>query len=76
MQRLARSILQLAAPLAVLAFWGGMTAAARAYPTGYDWRYQTISVLTYPDHDPSGYFWAWAGLDFNAVSPALPGAVN
>jgi hypothetical protein len=51
-----------AAPLAVLAFWGGMIAAALAYPTGYDWRYQTISVLLYPDQNPHGYRWAWAGL--------------
>jgi hypothetical protein len=51
------------APLAILAFWGGMAAAAYAYPAGYDWRYQTISVLLYPDQNPHGYFWAWAGLE-------------
>lgn len=48
--------------LAVLAFWCGMLAAALAYPGGYDWRYQTISVLLYADQNPHGYFWAWAAL--------------
>jgi hypothetical protein len=52
-----------AAPLAVLAFWVGMLMAAHAYPAGYDWRYQTVSVLLYPDHNPRGYVWAWAGLE-------------
>ena len=54
---------RVAGPLAILAFWGGMAAAAQAYPAGYDWRYQTISVLLYPDQNPRGYFWAWAGLE-------------
>jgi hypothetical protein len=40
-----------------------MIAAAHTYPAGYDWRYQTISVLLYPDHNPRGYLWAWAGLE-------------
>ncbi len=52
-----------AAPLAILAFWCGMARAAHAYPGGYDWLYQTISVLLYPDHNPRGYLWAWAGLE-------------
>ena len=52
-----------AGPLALLAFWGGMSVAAHAYPGGYDWRYQTISVLLYPDQNPHGYIWAWAGLE-------------
>ncbi len=52
-----------AGPLALLAFWGGMGVAAHAYPGGYDWRYQTISVLLYPDQNPHGYIWAWAGLE-------------
>jgi hypothetical protein len=52
-----------AAPLALVAFWGGMAAAAHAYRPGYDWRYQTISVLLYPDQNPHGYLWAWAGLE-------------
>jgi hypothetical protein len=57
------AILEVAAPLAILAFWGGMAAGAHAYPAGYDWRYQTISVLLYPDQNPHGYLWAWAGLE-------------
>lgn len=40
-----------------------MAAAAHAYPAGYDWRYQTISVLLYPDQNPHGYVWAWVGLE-------------
>ena len=51
-----------AAPAAILGFWGGMAAAAHAYRPGYDWRYQTISVLLYRDQNPGGYAWAWAGL--------------
>ena len=54
---------RVALPLAILAFWGGMAAAAHAYRYGYDWRYQTISVLLYPDQNPHGYLWAWAGLE-------------
>jgi hypothetical protein len=57
------AVVGVAAPLAILAFWGGMAAAAHAYSAGYDWRYQTISVLLYPDQNPHGYFWAWAGLE-------------
>lgn len=53
---------RLGAPLAVLAFWCGMGAAAHAYPAGYDWAYQTISVLLYRDHNPYGYLWGWLGL--------------
>jgi hypothetical protein len=63
MQRLARGLMRLAAPLAVLAFWGGIGAAAHAYPGGYDWRYQTISLLLYSDRNPHGYLWAWAGVE-------------
>jgi len=53
---------KIAAPLAILAFWCGMGAAAHAYPAGYDWRYQTLSVLLYADENPHGFLWAWAGL--------------
>jgi hypothetical protein len=53
----------LAAPGAILAFWCGMIAAAHAYQAGYDWRFQTISVLLYRDQNPHGYMWAWAGLE-------------
>jgi len=52
-----------AAPLALIAFWSGMAAAAHAYRPAYDWRYQTISVLLYSDQNPKGYLWAWAGLE-------------
>ncbi|MGH8316494.1 MAG: hypothetical protein ACREUL_00755 [Steroidobacteraceae bacterium] len=61
--RLVRGLVRLTAPLAVLAFWSGIGAAAHAYPAGYDWRYQTISVLLYSDRNPHGYLWAWAGVE-------------
>ena len=51
-------------PLGLMAFWAGLVAAARAYSAGYDWPYQTISVLLYSDQNPHGYYWAWAGLEF------------
>jgi Protein of unknown function (DUF998) len=50
------------APLGVFAFWLGMAAAARSYPSQYDWRYLTISSLVYPDRNPHGYLWARAGM--------------
>lgn len=55
-------LLELAAPLGLLAFWSSVIVAARAYGGGYDWRYQAISVLLNPAHDPRGYLWVWAGL--------------
>ena len=48
--------------LGVFAFWGGLWMAGERYPSGYDWRYMTISSLLYPDRNPSGYPWAWGGL--------------
>jgi hypothetical protein len=46
----------------VLAFWGGLVMAGSRYPSEYDWRYITVSSLLYPDHNPNGYLWAWAGM--------------
>ena len=54
--------MSLSAPLGLLAFWGGMAAAAHAYPLRYDWRYEAISALLFPDYDPGGYLWACAGV--------------
>jgi hypothetical protein len=51
-----------AAPLGVLAFWGGLWMAAQRYPSEYDWRYMTISSLLYVDRNPDGFRWAWGGL--------------
>jgi hypothetical protein len=48
--------------LGVSAFWGGLWMAGQRYPSGYDWRYMTISSLLYPDRNPNGYRWAWGGL--------------
>jgi hypothetical protein len=46
----------------VLAFWGGMSTAARRYPSEYDWRYMTMSSLLYDDRNPHGYLWARGGI--------------
>ena len=51
-----------AAPLGVLAFWCGLSMAARRYPSQYDWRYMTVSKLVSPDRNPAGYLWASAGI--------------
>ena len=63
MQRFVRVLIRLTAPLGVAAFWGGMVAAARAYPAGYDWRYQAVSALILPNYDPDGYLWGCSGLE-------------
>jgi hypothetical protein len=62
LQAAARRAWQTTTPLGVLAFWVGMLLAARTYPSGYDWRYITISSLVYPDRNPYGYLWARAGI--------------
>jgi hypothetical protein len=51
-----------AAPLGVLAFWGGMLMAARRYPSEYDWRYMPVSNLLSSGRDPAGYLWAATGV--------------
>ncbi len=68
--------MRVAAPVAILAFWGGMAAAARAYPAGYDWPYQTISVLLYRDQNPNGYLWAWAGLELCGLAGTASTAIT
>src|SRR4051812_20498556 len=62
MLRIGKVLHLVCAPLAIFGFWSAMAAAAHAYPAGYNWRYQTLSVLLYPDQNPSGYRWAWGGL--------------
>src|SRR5690348_13580458 len=63
MRRITEALSRSIAPLGLVAFWCGMAAAAHAYPEGYDWRYQTISLLLYSDRNPRGFFWAWLGLE-------------
>jgi hypothetical protein len=58
----ARRSLCAAAPLGVLAFWGGLWMASRRYPLEYDWRYMTLSTLLYANRNPDGYQWGWGGL--------------
>jgi hypothetical protein len=68
MKRFARVLVRSTAPLGLAAFWGGMVAAALAYPAGYDWRYQAVSALLYPDLDPDGYLWGCSGLEVCGVA--------
>ncbi|HTT06478.1 MAG TPA: hypothetical protein VMF64_14445 [Steroidobacteraceae bacterium] len=68
MPRISHALVRLAMPSGLLAFWCAMAAAAHAYPGGYDWRYQTISVLLYSDQNPHEYLWAWLGLELCAAS--------
>ena len=46
------------AALAVLVFWSGLLAAVQRYPSEYDWRYITVSILLSPDRDPQVINWA------------------
>ncbi|HMK86404.1 MAG TPA: hypothetical protein VK437_10635 [Steroidobacteraceae bacterium] len=57
-------------PLGVLAFWAGVWIAARRYPSEYDWRYMTVSSLLYPERNPDGYRWGWAGIVLCALAGA------
>jgi hypothetical protein len=62
MRAFARQAMRSPAALGVLAFWGGLWIAMRRYPSEFDWRYMTISSRVYPERDPDGYAWAWAGI--------------
>jgi len=62
-------------PLGVFAFWVCMVAAATRFPSEYDWRYMTISVLIYPERNPAGHLWASAALTACAVGGLLGIAV-
>jgi uncharacterized membrane protein len=57
-----RFILSASMPLGVLAFWVCMSIAAVRFPSQYDWRYMTTSVLLYPERNPAGHWWASAAL--------------
>jgi hypothetical protein len=50
-----------------LAFWGGVLAAERRYPTEFDWRYMTLSTLLSPTGNPGGHQWAAAGLGVSGL---------
>jgi hypothetical protein len=67
MKASARQGLCAAAPLGVLAFWGGLWMAGHRYPSDYDWRYMTMSNLVYAERNPDGYQWAWGGLTLCAL---------
>jgi hypothetical protein len=62
MRALLRQAVRTTAPFGVLAFWIGMVAAGRGYPTEYDWRYITMSSLVYAERNPDGFLWARAGI--------------
>ena len=48
--------------LGVLALWVGVILSARGFPTEFDWRYMTMSVLLSPRDNPSARIWAAAGV--------------
>jgi hypothetical protein len=50
------------APLGVLLLWTGLEMSARRFPSEFDWRYMTISVLVSPRDNPPGRAWAAAGI--------------
>jgi hypothetical protein len=56
-----------AIPLGLLAFWGGVLAAAWQYPAEYDWRYMTLTTLLSASHDPAGHLWASAGIALGSL---------
>jgi len=68
MWALLRQAVRTVAPLGVLAFWIGMVAAGRAYPTEYDWRYVTMSSLVYAERNPGGFLWARTGIALCGLS--------
>lgn len=62
MRMVAQQAVYVTPPLGVFAFWGGMSMAARSYPSEYDWRYITISSVVYADRNPNGHLWALGGI--------------
>jgi hypothetical protein len=62
MRTFLREAVRTTVPCGVLAFWIGMVAAGRGYPTEYDWRYITMSSLVYAERNPYGFLWARAGI--------------
>jgi hypothetical protein len=57
-----RLMLSASMPLGVLAFWVCIVIAAHRFPSEYDWRYMTTSLLIYPERNPAGHLWASAAL--------------
>lgn len=55
----------------VLAFWGGVLAAARRYPSVYDWRYMPVSTLFSASRNPDGHGLAAAGVVAGSVACIL-----
>jgi hypothetical protein len=49
-------------PLAAVVLWGGLLMAAHRFPTEFDWRYMTVSVLLSPKDNPNVRHWAAAGV--------------
>ena len=45
-----------------MALWIGIVMAAHRFPSEFDWRYMTMSVLLSPRDDPPGRLWAAAGI--------------
>jgi len=55
-------ILRASMPVGALAFWVCVLVAAARFPSEYDWRYMTTSMLIYPERNPAGHLWASAAL--------------
>jgi hypothetical protein len=51
-------------PAAAGLLWTGLLMAAYRFPTEFDWRYMTVSVLLSPKDNPSVRHWAAAGVGF------------
>jgi hypothetical protein len=49
-------------PLAAVLLWTGLLMAAHRFPTEFDWRYMTVSVLLSPKDNPNVRHWAAAGI--------------
>jgi hypothetical protein len=49
-------------PLGVFLLWTGVEMSARRFPSEFDWRYMTMSVLVSPRDNPPGRAWAAAGI--------------
>lgn len=49
-------------PAAAVVLWAGLLMAAHRFPTEFDWRYMTVSVLLSPKDNPNVRDWAAAGV--------------
>lgn len=55
-------------PTAAVLLWAGLLMAAHRFPTEFDWRYMTVSVLLSPKDNPDVRHWASAGVGLCGVA--------